>query len=129
MDRILDMASKVSKYCEVRYMESSSIKSAMRNSEFMGEERSSEEGIAIRMLNNSISMGYISSNESDKVKTIIDQLEKRSKLPGRNKLDDSGGVIDKWEATGKRKVDDFDESETSEFYQMNPIYWCPETII
>ncbi len=119
MDRILDMASKVSKYCEVRYMESSSIKSAMRNSEFMGEERSSEEGIAIRMLNNSISMGYISSNESDKVKTIIDQLEKRSKLPGRNKLDDSGGVIDKWEATGKRKVDDFDESERLDLLKTN----------
>ena len=56
MDKVMEKLSKKAKYSEVRYMSSESVQASMRNSEFMGEGSSSGEGIAIRALNNSISM-------------------------------------------------------------------------
>lgn len=119
MDKIMELASQRSRYCEVRFMESDSVASSMRNSEFLGEETSSEEGISIRMVNNSIAMGYISSSDTQSVKDMIERLQKRSNIPGRNLIDESGNIVDRWDETGKRKVQDLQESDRFEILKEN----------
>ncbi|MHB1439506.1 MAG: TldD/PmbA family protein [Cuniculiplasma sp.] len=114
MDKVMEKLSKKAKYSEVRYMSSESVQASMRNSEFMGEGSSSGEGIAIRALNNSISMGFISSFDMEKLDVIIDRVLKNSMKTGRNKLDTSGGIRDKWEATGKHRVEDLQSSDRIE---------------
>ncbi len=119
LDRIMELASERSRYCEVRFLSSDSVVSSMRNSEFLGEDSSSEEGVSIRMVNNSIAMGYISSADTQSVRDMIEKLEKRSKMPGRNMIDESGGVVDKWDETGKKKVSDLQESDRLNIIKEN----------
>lgn len=114
MDRILDKLEKGARYGEVRYMSGESTGSSMRNSEFQGEGTSSGEGIAIRAMNESISMGFISSFDFDRIQEIIDRVIRNSHRGGRNKLDVSGGVKDKWDAVGKHKVEDIQSSDRME---------------
>ncbi len=114
MDRILDKLEKGARYGEVRYMSGESTGSSMRNSEFQGEGTSSGEGIAIRAMNESISMGFISSFDFDRIQEIIDRVIRNSHRGGRNKLDVSGGIKDKWDAVGKHKVEDIQSSDRME---------------
>ncbi len=114
MDRILDKLEKGARYGEVRYMSGASTGSSMRNSEFQGEGTSSGEGIVIRAMNESISMGFISSFDFDRIQEIIDRVIRNSHRGGRNKLDVSGGVKDKWDAVGKHKVEDIQSSDRME---------------
>ena len=114
MDRILDKLEKGARYGEVRYMSGESTGASMRNSEFQGEGTSSGEGIAIRAMNESISMGFISSFDFDRIQEIIDRVIRNSHRGGRNKLDVSGGIKDKWDAVGKHKVEDIQSSDRME---------------
>lgn len=100
-------------------METDSVASSMRNSEFLGEDSSSEEGVSIRMVNNSIAMGYISSTDTQSVKDIIEKLQKRSNMPGRNVIDESGNVVHRWDETGTRKVQDLQESDRLQILKEN----------
>ena len=84
MDRILDKLEKGARYGEVRYMSGESTGASMRNSEFQGEGTSSGEGIAIRAMNESISMGFISSFDFDRIQEIIDRVIRNSQLKSRN---------------------------------------------
>ena len=114
MDRILEKLEKGSKYGEVRYMSGEGTQSSMRNSEFQGEATSSGEGIAVRALNESIGMGFISSFDLGKIEEVVDKVLRNSHRNGRNGLFTSGGVKDRWDALGKHKVEDIQSSDRIE---------------
>jgi TldD protein len=114
IDKVMDKTSKLSKYSEVRYISSESVQASMRNSEFLGERNSSGEGLAFRVVNNSIAMGFISSTDLQKIDNIIERVVRNSKKEGRNLIDDSGGFVDQWNATGKRKTSELQTKDRIE---------------
>ena len=61
---ILEKCGKKSRYAEVRYMEMESSGASFRNGSFEGARSLSSGGYAIRVLNNSLSMAYVNSEDS-----------------------------------------------------------------
>ncbi|AAT43445.1 TldD/PmbA family protein [Picrophilus oshimae] len=111
IDKILDYASKRSRYADVRYISMNDDYFNVRNGEFQGIERSSSSGYAVRVINNSIAMAYITDFDRDKIDVAI----KKSMMPGKNIIDESGGIKSSWNCLGKRKIDDVDLSEKISF--------------
>ncbi|EQD29337.1 peptidase U62 modulator of DNA gyrase, partial [mine drainage metagenome] len=115
IDRILEKLSAGAKYAEVRFMGTKSSSMSYRNEEFTGQDFSETSGIAVRCLNESIAISFIDSLSSEKIDRGIGMALKNSRKPGRNKLDQSGGLTASWNKLGKKLVVDTDPSTKSEF--------------
>ncbi len=107
LDRIIDYASQRCRYSEARFMNIASNSLSYRNGSFEGVDSSSEKGYAVRVLNNSIAMAFIDSENWDRVKGLVDRALKRSEVPGRNNISLGKTIKDSWEINQKKKIDDY----------------------
>ncbi|MEM0130152.1 MAG: TldD/PmbA family protein [Thermoplasmatales archaeon] len=114
VDKSMSYASKGSKFVEASYSSSKKNVLLMKNGTVSASGYSRDSGLALRILDNSIS--FLSSNTKDwtKLKDDIDGAIKRSKLPGRNKLSDEKAYVDSWAVEEKRKIEDVAISEKAE---------------
>lgn len=105
LDEILQYAGKKSSFCDVRYMDVISTGAAYRNGSFEGAQSSVSKGYAIRLVNKSISMAYVNSEDMGKIRNSIDRAAKSSMFPGKSIIDESSEGTRKWSACGTKKVE------------------------
>ncbi len=106
LDKLLEYASRHSRYAEARYMSTDSKGVSYRNGIFEGMASASESGYAVRVLNESISMAYIDSEDWERAKELVDEALKHSRLPGKNQLYEGNAIKDSWKVDGKKKIED-----------------------
>ncbi len=106
LDSLLDYASKKSRYAEARYMSLESSGVSYRNGIFEGTASMREEGYAIRVVNESISMAYIDSEDLGKAKELVDEAVKHSHFPGKNNIYEGTDIRDSWKVDQKKKIED-----------------------
>ena len=103
---ILEKCGKKSKYAEVRYMEMESSGASFRNGSFEGARSLSSGGYAIRVLNNSLSMAYVNSEDPARIDKAIDTAVTKSRMPGKSKIFTKSNGKKTWLVSGTRKVED-----------------------
>jgi len=106
LDKLLDYASRNSRYAEARFMSLDSRGVSYRNGIFEGTASVKEEGYAVRVVNESISMAYVDSEDWDRAKELIGEALKHSHFPGKNSLYEGEAIRDSWKVEGKRKIED-----------------------
>ncbi|MEM0127929.1 MAG: TldD/PmbA family protein [Thermoplasmatales archaeon] len=107
LDKSLAYASNSCKFVEVNYSSSRRNTLLMKNGTISVSGYSHNAGLAIRMLNNS--MSFLSSNQEwNSLKGDIDEAVGRSKLQGRNKLSEEKAYKDSWAVPEKRRIEDLD---------------------
>lgn len=111
IDRIVEYAASKSGFAEARFMELSTNSLSYRNGEFEGISFGSESGYAVRVVNDSISMGYTDSEDWDQVKKSIDLALDASRNRGKNSIYRGDPVRDSWKVAAKRKIEDFPVEE------------------
>lgn len=119
IDEILNYLSDKSNYCDVRYMETENNSMAYKNGEFMGIDFNKDHGYAIRCVNNSISMGFISTENFDDAKNIIDNVLKKSLLNGKNKINKDGDIQYSWSNNGIKKIENVSNDDKINFLKDN----------
>lgn len=107
IDRIVDYASSRSRYAEARFMETESNELSYRNGQFDGIDFGTEKGYAVRVVNNSISMGYSDSTRWEDIKNVIDSAIRRSKHPGKNLIFEGKPIRDHWAVEARKKIEDY----------------------
>lgn len=111
INKIIDYASSKSRYAEARFMSLSTNGLSYRNGEFEGLNFGSESGYAIRVVNDSISIGYSDSDRWEDVRKVIDNALDRSRFKGKNDIYEGGTLKDSWKVEAKRKIQDFSVEE------------------
>lgn len=106
LEKILEYASQRSRYAEARFMSLESRGLSYRNGIFEGMGSSREEGYAVRVVNDSISMGYVDSENWERAREIIDEAVKHSGYPGKNLMDQGSAIRDEWKVEEKKKIED-----------------------
>ncbi len=106
IEEILHYAGSKSRFCDVRYMDITSSGASYRNGSFEGAASSVSKGYAIRLLNSSLSIAYVNSEDMGKIRPAVDRAAQTSNLPGKSEIDESGNASGKWEAYGKKRVAD-----------------------
>ncbi len=119
IDEILNYLSNRSDYCDVRYMETENNSMAYKNGEFMGIDFSKDQGYAIRCVNNSIAMGFVSTENFDNAKGVIDNILKKSLLKGKNRINKNGNIKYSWSKTGIKKVENVSDNDKISFLSDN----------
>ncbi|KPV46644.1 peptidase [Acidiplasma aeolicum] len=110
-DKILSYLERQSEYCEVRFIQSSENYYHYNNGKYTGSGLSEDSGYAVRVQNGSISMGFFNDDNFDAIRDKLDAVIKKSRLKGKNKIDQGGGIRDAWRENGKKAVTDFPDSE------------------
>ncbi len=106
IDKILEYISKDSKFADVRFIDKTENSIQFRNGEFIDSYYNHDSGYAVRSVNNSISMGFIRESSFEEIRKDLDNILKKSKMKGKNKIDDSGNIKDSWKYLGNKKVSD-----------------------
>lgn len=119
IDEILNYLMERSNYSDVRYMEIEDNSMAYKNGEFMGIDFNKDHGYAIRCVNNSISMGFISTENFDEAKPIIDNIIKKSLLNGKNRINKNGNIKYSWSKNGIKKVENVSDEDKIELLRDN----------
>ena len=114
VEKIVDYASGVSRFCDARFMAINSKGVAYRNGEFEGMESSSTSGYAIRLVNNSMAFVYTDSEDWQTVREKIDLLLPATKRIGKNRISETKPVKDSWKVEQKRKIEDMSIEERIE---------------
>lgn len=117
--KIIDYASSKSRYAEARFMEVNSNELSYRNGEFEGINFASEKGYAVRIVNNSISMGYSDSDKWEDVRGVIDNAIRRSMNKGKNVIYEGNPIKDKWRVEAKKKIEDYSVEDKVSFLRDN----------
>jgi TldD protein len=86
LDSILDYCDKRSAFADVRFMATEENGVSFRNGEFQGFQTSRDSGIAVRIVNKSISYVFTNSSDKNEVFRLIDGAISRSNKPGKNKI-------------------------------------------
>lgn len=106
LDRLLDYASGKSKYAEARFMSLDSKGVSYRNGIFEGMASVKEEGYAVRVVNESISMAYVDSENWTRAKDLVDEAIKHSHFPGKNVVYEGDDIRDSWRVEERKKIED-----------------------
>ena len=119
INRIVDYASKKSRYAEARFMESTVNSLSYRNGEFQGLNFATESGYAIRVVNNSISIAYSDSKNWDDLKKAIDCAVEKSNFKGKNAIYEGDPVRDSWKVEARKKIEDMSVEEKTAILRAN----------
>lgn len=106
IDRLLDYASSRSRYAEARFMSLESRGTSYRNGNFEGVASIREEGYAVRVVNESISMAFVDSDNWDRAKDLVEEAVKHSHFPGKNGIYEGTDIKDRWSVEQKKKIAD-----------------------
>lgn len=106
-DKAFEYAGKNSKWFETRYMERETTRAMYRNGQFDGIDNNRESGIAVRLLNDSISSAYFDTTDWDAAKTIIDVAVRKSKFPGKNQIGIGREDRASWKIAQRKGIRDF----------------------
>ncbi len=106
LEKLLDYASSKSKYAEARYMSLEASGLSYRNGIFEGSGSMSEDGYAVRVMNESFSMAYIDREDFDRARELIDEAVRHSHRPGKNGIFEGKAIRDSWKAEQKKKIED-----------------------
>ncbi|MGC8505788.1 MAG: TldD/PmbA family protein [Thermoplasmata archaeon] len=102
LDSILDYCGKRSSFADVRFMSSEENGVSYRNGEFQGFQTSRNSGIAIRIVNRSISYVFTNSSDRDEIFRLIDGAVDRSNKPGKNRISPGNATRTKWKVPASR---------------------------
>lgn len=106
LDRILDYAGSKSAFADARFMEIEGRGAVIRNGEFDESLYSNDSGYAIRVVNDSIAMAYVDSEDWDKVRAVVDDAVLRSRRPGKNRIYRGRSEKASWSEIGSDHVRD-----------------------
>jgi len=106
VDKALDYASRKAKYAEVRYSSSKRNVVMMKNGTISATGYFVDSGIAIRILNKSISFSSINIPDWNLIRDEIDRTLRMSDKEGRDRFSSEHPVKDSWHVGQKKKVED-----------------------
>ncbi len=107
VDKALDYASKNARFAEVRYFSSRRNVVLMKNGNISATGFSDDSGLAIRVLNKSISFSSINIPDWNAIKEGIDRAVRMSETEGRNKFSMEKPTKDSWEVSQRKEIESF----------------------
>ncbi|MCL4412727.1 MAG: TldD/PmbA family protein [Candidatus Thermoplasmatota archaeon] len=114
LDKALEYAIRKNRFAEVRFFKSEKNSILMKNGTLSGTGYSSDGGLAIRVINSSISFGAINKNKWEDVKDEIDRISARATQKGRNSFSRAKEIRDEWRVEQKKKIEDISFEEKTE---------------
>jgi TldD protein len=114
VDKALEYASKKVPYAEARYFSSEKNSVIMKNGTVSATGFSRDSGMAVRVIDKSISLAAVNIPDWNVVKSEIDKAISRSSSPGRNAFSKERTVEDTWEVPQKKKIEDVQSEERVE---------------
>ncbi|MEM0133883.1 MAG: TldD/PmbA family protein [Thermoplasmatales archaeon] len=120
VDKALDYASKKAKYAEVRFCSSTRNTVLMKNGTISASGYSVDSGIAIRILNKSMTFSSVNVSRWDRIREEIDRASRMSEHSGRDMFSSETPIKDTWGVDQKKKIEDLPfEEKVSQLKELD----------